>query len=131
MNLRQFLSSIPAAILAPFCIAKPAARVDDLPPCRSYPWHDGDSVVGLWAQSFDYDTKQWGEPYLFLSEFDEYTQTWQGQYINNARRNKFWGRKLTGTEKELLVLNQWECGERFFKNQPNTDWSIVWKKSAA
>lgn len=124
MNTRRsFFKSLP--VLACFGIKTPAPAL--VPPVREFLWWERDTVVGLWAQSWDYDRKTWSEPYLIVSEFDEDKDNpFQGQHINNMRRNKYWGKSLLGDKLELLCFDRWETGIRFFQNNPNTDWSLAY-----
>ncbi len=125
MNLRQFLCSLPAALFCPKALALPKPVL--VPPRRLFPWHDGLSPIGLWVQAFDYDKKEWGEPHLVLAEFNEDTDNpYQGMQLNNSWRNKFWMRGLHSQERILAILEHWEMGVRFFKNEPNTDWGCVY-----
>lgn len=96
---------------------------------REFPWYTPAEVVGLWAQAWDYDKKVWGEPYLILSEYDEETDSWQGQKLYNPRRNKFWGQSLITKKRELLCFERFDWGIRFFKNTPNADWSLIYPQA--
>ncbi len=126
MNLRSFLTSLPAALFSAKAIATSQPKPDLVPPIKEWPWHDGTSPVRLWCQAFDYDKKVWGEPHLILAEFDDQSDTWNGEWINNCRRNKFWGRSLNSKERVLLCFDRWDTGLRFFKDAPNIDWSTVY-----
>ncbi len=126
MKLRQFLASIPAALFSAKAIA--LAKPVLVPPQPEFRWDlPNTSPVGLWAQSFNYDKRVWNEPYLILCEFDEIEHNpYHGEHLNNARRNKYWGRGLVSKDPTLLCFDRWDTGLRFFKDAPNTDWSTVY-----
>jgi len=125
MSLRDFFKLLP---FLPFGAKALEHKTVLHPPVAAFPGADPDKVIGLWAQSWNYDTKNWSDcAYLVLREFDDQKDTWQGQTLYNPWRNKFWGRPMTGGESVLIVIDRWDNGLRFFKDLPNTDWSLIGK----
>ena len=125
MRLRDFFKLLP---LLPFGAKALEHKTVLSPPVRECPGNLPEGAIGLWAQAWNHDTKNWsGCPYLILREFDDRKETWQGQNISNAWRNKFWGKPMTGGEPILLCFDRWDHDIRFFRNAPNTDWSLIGK----
>jgi hypothetical protein len=126
MKLREFILSLSSLAAAPFALMGKAVHPLQ-PPVQAWPWHDGKEIVGLWAQSWDYDEKRWGGLYLITAEFDDDKDNpYKGQYLMNPWRNKFWGVGMVSKKRTLLCINKWETGIRFFHNHPNTDWSLAY-----
>ena len=123
MNIRSFFKCLPfVPLAAKAVIPKSTLR----PPIYAFPPEH--EVVGLIAQAWNHDEKNWSTPaYLILREFDDGCETWRGQHINNVRRNKYWGKSLNGGPEVLLCFDRWDHDIRFFKNEPNTDWSLIGK----
>lgn len=62
------------------------------------------------------DPKNENTRFEILREFDDRSDRWEGQELNNSFRNKFWARK-EGEEKEtLLCLDvKWDTHLKFFQ----------------
>ncbi len=122
MKLRDFFKVLP---LVPFGAKALSHEKTLVPPVKEWPDGDPDHVIGLWVQGFNYDTKRWDCPHLILREYDDRYDVWMGQQLYNPRRNKFWGKPMTGGPEVLLCFDRWDHNIRFFKNTPNTDWSLI------